>query len=75
MTKSQPIFSFENTEGTLAGFWTPDYAQGIGVAGFHLHYIDDERSGGGHVFDYVVEKLYDPDLSKSSYAFSTSRNS
>ena len=55
MTKSQPIFSFENTEGTLAGFWTPDYAQGIGVAGFHLHYIDDERSGGGHVFDYVIE--------------------
>ncbi|HDR8109292.1 acetolactate decarboxylase [Bacillus thuringiensis] len=55
VTKSQPIFSFENTEGTLAGFWTPDYAQGIGVAGFHLHYIDDERSGGGHVFDYVIE--------------------
>ena len=26
VTKSQPI-SFENTEGTLAGFWTPDYAR------------------------------------------------
>ncbi|MEH7463517.1 acetolactate decarboxylase [Bacillus thuringiensis] len=55
VTKSQPIFSFSHTTGTMTGFWTPDYAQGIGVAGFHLHYIDDERSGGGHVFDFVVE--------------------
>ncbi|PGR99968.1 MULTISPECIES: acetolactate decarboxylase [Bacillus] len=55
VTKSQPIFSFSHTKGTMAGFWTPDYAQGIGVAGFHLHYIDDERSGGGHVFDFTVE--------------------
>lgn len=42
--KSQPVYSFENTKGTLAGFWTPMFAQGIAVAGFHLHFIDDKRT-------------------------------
>ncbi|MBP3040410.1 acetolactate decarboxylase [Bacillaceae bacterium Marseille-Q3522] len=54
--KVQPVFSFMNIPGTMVGFWTPAYAQGIAVAGFHLHFIDDHRTGGGHVFDYVLEK-------------------
>ena len=74
VTKSQPIFSFKHTEGTLAGFWTPDYAQGIGVAGFHLHYIDDERSGAD-MFSTMLLKTVRSKFVKSSYAFSTSRNS
>ncbi|GER67204.1 alpha-acetolactate decarboxylase [Weizmannia acidilactici] len=53
--KSQPVYSFEDIKGTLAGFWTPIYAQGIAVAGFHFHFIDDGRTGGGHVFDYVLD--------------------
>lgn len=55
-TKSQPTFTFNETSGVVTGFWTPAYAQGIGVAGFHLHFINDERTGGGHVFDFVVDK-------------------
>jgi len=54
--KVQPIFTFNDISGTLAGFWTPAYAQGIAVPGFHFHFIDDERTGGGHVFDYVIEQ-------------------
>ncbi|MED3963057.1 acetolactate decarboxylase (plasmid) [Niallia taxi] len=53
--KTQPIFDFENIEGTIAGFRTPQYAHGIAVAGYHLHFIDKNRSTGGHVFDYTVE--------------------
>lgn len=53
--KTQPIFDFENIEGTIAGFRTPQYAHGIAVAGYHLHFIDKNRSTGGHVFDYIVE--------------------
>ncbi|WP_429292469.1 acetolactate decarboxylase [Paraburkholderia sp. CI3] len=48
----QPVFKFEETSGTLIGFRCPPYVQGINVAGFHVHYITDDRRGGGHVLDY-----------------------
>ncbi|MGP7817267.1 acetolactate decarboxylase [Niallia sp. 01092] len=55
--KSQPIFDFEDIKGTIAGFRTPQYAHGIAVAGYHLHFIDDGRKVGGHVFDYTVDRV------------------
>ncbi|MCG8399306.1 acetolactate decarboxylase, partial [Bacillus atrophaeus] len=54
--KSQPIFDFNDIKGTIVGFWTPQYAHGIAVSGFHLHFIDEERNAGGHVFDYEIEE-------------------
>jgi len=50
----QAIRTFQNAAGVLAGFRTPAYAQGIGVAGFHLHFLTSDRQGGGHALDYVV---------------------
>ncbi|MGF6552261.1 acetolactate decarboxylase [Paraburkholderia youngii] len=50
--ENQPIFTFKSTSGTLVGFRCPPYVQGINVAGFHVHYITDDRKGGGHVLDY-----------------------
>jgi acetolactate decarboxylase len=35
----------------MLGFRFPDYAEGIEVAGYHLHFIDDARGRGGHVLD------------------------
>ena len=56
MTKSQPIFSFKNTEGTLAGFWTPDYAQGIGVAGFSTYIILMMKEAEADMFSIMLLK-------------------
>ena len=33
----------------MLGFRFPDYAEGIEVSGYHLHFISDDRSRGGHV--------------------------
>jgi acetolactate decarboxylase len=41
--KHQADNVFTNVEGTLAGFRTPNYAQGIGVAGFHLHFLRKDK--------------------------------
>ena len=30
--------------------------QGINVAGYHEHFINQTRSSGGHVLDYQVER-------------------
>jgi acetolactate decarboxylase len=47
--------TFEGIAGVLVGFRTPDYEQGISVAGYHLHFLNDEHTAGGHAFDFVLE--------------------
>ena len=45
----QHVFDFHDVEGTMIGFRFPQYAQGIELAGYHLHFVDAERRRGGHV--------------------------
>ena len=52
--KHQAEKVFTNVEGTLAGFRSPAYAQGIGVAGFHLHFLRQDKEAGGHALDYQI---------------------
>jgi acetolactate decarboxylase len=52
---NQTIFEFENVSGTLVGFRTPDFVQGINVPGYHLHFITANRSAGGHVLEFELE--------------------
>ncbi|WP_404764974.1 acetolactate decarboxylase [Proteus terrae] len=54
--ENQPIFNFHNETGVIAGFRSPQFTQGITVAGFHEHYINQQRQGGGHVLDYYLKK-------------------
>jgi acetolactate decarboxylase len=51
----QPVFRFNGREGVLVGFRTPQHMQGINVAGYHEHFITDDRQGGGHLLDYQLE--------------------
>ncbi|WP_374285835.1 acetolactate decarboxylase [Lactococcus sp.] len=50
----QPEYVEENVVGTVVGFWTPDLYHGMSVAGFHLHFLSDERSFGGHIIDFSL---------------------
>jgi acetolactate decarboxylase len=45
----QPEFEFHDIAGTLVGFWSPGYAKTLNVPGYHLHFISDDRTRGGHV--------------------------
>ncbi len=45
----QRVFELTGVEGTMLGFRFPAYAEGIEVAGFHLHFISADRRRGGHV--------------------------
>ncbi len=54
-TADQAVCAFEDLSGTLVGFRSPDYAQGLTVAGYHLHFIDDSRTRGGHVLDFTLD--------------------
>jgi acetolactate decarboxylase len=50
--KHQKENVFTNVQGTLAGFRSPIFAQGIGVAGFHLHFLRQDKQAGGHALNY-----------------------
>jgi acetolactate decarboxylase len=47
----QHIFDLHGVVGTMLGFRFPTYVEGIEVGGYHLHFISEDRSRGGHVLD------------------------
>lgn len=49
--KNQQVFEYQNVEGTILGFWSPEYINGINVPGYHLHFISKDRQKGGHLLD------------------------
>ena len=55
--ENQKIFEFNNVEGTIVGFYTPGYVQGINVPGYHFHFITKDRSAGGHLLECEMRNL------------------
>ena len=53
---TQKAFIFENIRGSLVGVYFPDYMDGINMPGWHLHFLSEDRSKGGHVFDVSVQE-------------------
>ena len=49
--KKQSIFELRNVNGTLVGFRTPKYMQGVNLNGYHFHFITGNRKTGGHILD------------------------
>jgi acetolactate decarboxylase len=54
----QRIFELADVDGTIVGFRFPEYAEGIEVSGWHLHFISEDRARGGHVLDCRVETAH-----------------
>lgn len=48
-TEQQAEFELGAVTGTMVGFWSPPYASGVEIAGYHLHFLSDDRTTGGHV--------------------------
>jgi acetolactate decarboxylase len=40
--------------GTIVGFYLPVYFRGLNTAGYHFHFISDDRKIGGHVLDFTL---------------------
>ncbi|MFO7444877.1 MAG: acetolactate decarboxylase [Ignavibacteriaceae bacterium] len=57
VTRTQPVFEFENIEGTLVGFRFPSYSDGINVPGYHFHFISADKQSGGHVLEVKTNKI------------------
>ena len=55
IAKVQNTYTLDDTKGTIVGFWFPEYMKTINVPGFHFHFINDQRTKGGHLFDVKIE--------------------
>lgn len=56
IVKTQPTFEYERVKGTLMGFRMPPFMKGLNVPGFHMHFINEARTRGGHVLACSVSK-------------------
>ncbi|WP_225046914.1 acetolactate decarboxylase [Lacticaseibacillus kribbianus] len=48
----QAVFTREDVEGTLIGYFAPTLYGGMAVPGFHLHFLAATHDFGGHVLDF-----------------------
>jgi acetolactate decarboxylase len=53
----RPTFDMEKISGSLVGFWFPEYTGKVNVAGFHLHFISDDKKQAGHVMEFKASNL------------------
>lgn len=56
LSVTQKAFIFENVKGSLVCVYYPDYMDGINAAGWHLHFLSEDKKNGGHVFDVSITR-------------------
>ena len=49
--KAQGEFPFTDVRGTLVGLWSPGFSSAFSVAGYHFHFLSEDRQMGGHLLD------------------------
>jgi acetolactate decarboxylase len=54
VAKEQSVFPFSGVDGTLIGLRGPAFAKGLGVPGWHWHFLTRDRSRGGHVLSFSL---------------------
>jgi len=55
--RSQIEREFGNVRGDLVGFRFPGYLAGVQVAGYHLHFLNEARTEGGHMLDCRIRNV------------------
>ena len=50
----QTEWQVDSAVGTIVGFRFPDTLAGLEVPGYHVHFLSDDRTAGGHVIDLTM---------------------
>ncbi|MDC7228684.1 MAG: acetolactate decarboxylase [Sphaerochaetaceae bacterium] len=54
IAESQKEFEYKQVEGTIVAFRSPDYVEGINLPGWHLHFLSEDKSKGGHLLEAAL---------------------
>jgi acetolactate decarboxylase len=47
----QATWELNDVQGTLVGYWFPEYLSTLNAPGYHLHFISDDRRTAGHLLE------------------------
>jgi acetolactate decarboxylase len=50
----QAVFNLTDVSGSAVGFYFPQSMSGVDYAGYHLHFLTQDMSAGGHLLDCVI---------------------
>jgi acetolactate decarboxylase len=53
----QPEFEFTDVAGTLVGIWAPQFSSALNIAGYHFHFLSEDRTKGGHLLECSGKNL------------------
>jgi acetolactate decarboxylase len=51
---TQPEFDLKDVQGTIVGFRCPAFVAGVNVPGYHLHFLNADKSAGGHLLAFTT---------------------
>lgn len=57
VAKGQPTFTRDNVTGTIIGYYAPEIFGSVTAAGWHLHFISDDRQFAGHLLEFNADQL------------------
>ena len=52
--QEQKVHTYTNVTGTVVGFYTPVFLKGLNAEGYHLHFLSDDHTEGGHILDATI---------------------
>ncbi len=56
VANEQAVFESTDVSGTVIGYFAPKMFQGMAAAGYHLHFLADNKSIGGHLLDFNIKE-------------------
>jgi acetolactate decarboxylase len=57
VARHESFFELKSVKGTMVGFWFPEYTKDLNTAGFHFHFISEDKEAGGHVLDCAIHNV------------------
>ncbi len=58
LARDQEEFTYTNQKGTLVALYCPAYFDGLNEPGWHMHFISEDKTKGGHVLDVSFVEAY-----------------
>ena len=57
VSQNQSEFEYSNIKGTLIGYYAPQIFDSVTAAGWHLHFISEDRLIAGHILEFKADEL------------------
>lgn len=55
--KKQGVYTYEKENGVLFGYKFPNYLKDVNMNAFHLHFLSDDKSRGGHLLSCKLKDV------------------